>query len=184
MKKGGSSGGNTKTGLHFEEKVDLVQAFDNVVGYNVELQEKNIHSVFYTNHSFEKIEVGLIFKKRGLYTFLESKGIDWQTRIQKRLEPDKVFYNFLNQTIYIIEVKFQAISGSVDEKLQTCDFKRKQYVKLFESLNIDVEYVYIFSDWFNNPTYKDYFQYIKLEGCKYYFNEIPLNKLSLPYTDL
>ena len=39
MKKGGTSGGNTRTGLHFEEKVDLVQAFDNVDGYSI--QEKN-----------------------------------------------------------------------------------------------------------------------------------------------
>ena len=90
----------------------------------------------------------------------------------------------LNQTIYIVEVKHQQVTGSVDEKLQTCDFKRKQYVKLLDDLNIDVEYIYVFNDWFLKNEYKDVLQYIKLEGCKFYFNEIPLNKLSLPYTDI
>ena len=154
MKKGGTSGGNTRTGLHFEEKVDLVQAFDNVDGYSIQEKNDSLFGIIYDNQ-----EVGLIFKKHALY-------------------------NFLNQTIYIVEVKHQQVTGSVDEKLQTCDFKRKQYVKLLDGLNIDVEYIYVFNDWFLKDEYKDVLQYIKLEGCKFYFNEIPLNKLSLPYTDL
>ena len=179
MKKGGSSGANTKIGLHFEEKVDLVQAFDNVEGYSIQEQNDSLFGVLYDNQ-----EVGLIFKKHALYKFLADKNINWKERLQKKLLPDNVFYNFLNQTIYIIEVKHQQTPGSVDEKLQTCDFKRKQYVKLLDDLNIDVEYIYVFNDWFLKDEYKDVLQYIKLEGCKFYFNEIPLNKLSLPYTDV
>jgi hypothetical protein len=179
MKKGGTSGNSTQTGLHFEEKVDLVQAFENVEGYAIEEQNNSLFSVYYG----EK-EVGLIFKKHALYKFLEDKHIDWTSRLQKKLLPDNVFYNFLNQTIYIVEVKHQQTAGSVDEKLQTCDFKRKQYVKLLDGLNIDVEYIYVFNNWFLKDEYRDVLQYIKLEGCKFYFNEIPLNKLSLPYTDV
>ena len=71
-------------------------------------------------------------------------------------------------------------AGSVDEKLQTCDFKKKQYKKLLSQINIDVEYIYLLSDWFKKPEYKDVLDYIISVGCSYYFNYIPLDKLNLP----
>ena len=71
-------------------------------------------------------------------------------------------------------------TGSVDEKLQTCDFKKKQYKKLLSQINIDVEYIYLLSDWFKKPEYKDVLDYIISVGCSYYFNYIPLDKLNLP----
>ena len=42
-------------------------------------------------------------------------------------------------------MKYQEVTGSVDEKLQTCDFKKKQYKKLMAPFNIEVEYIYILS---------------------------------------
>lgn len=77
-------------------------------------------------------------------------------------------------------MKFQKVAGSVDEKLQTCDFKRKQYTKLMAPLNIEVEYIYILSDWFNTPAYKDTLDYVISAGCHYYFKYLPLHKLGLP----
>lgn len=82
--------------------------------------------------------------------------------------------------MYIIECKFQQVEGSVDEKLQTCDFKKKQYQKLMAKANIDVEYMYLLSDWFRKPKYKDVLDYIQSVRCQYYFEYIPLNKLGLP----
>jgi len=76
-------------------------------------------------------------------------------------------------------MKFQKVAGSVDEKLQTCDFKKKQYTKLMAPLNIDVEYIYILSDWFKHSAYKDTLNYIISVGCHYYFGVLPLNKLGL-----
>ena len=70
--------------------------------------------------------------------------------------------------------------GSGDEKLQTCDFKRKQYRKLLSRLNIEVEYVYILSDWFRDKKYKDVLDYIISVNCQYYFGYIPLQKLGFP----
>lgn len=52
----------------------------------------------------------------------------------------------IRETLFIIEVKYQQVKGSVDEKLQTCDFKRKRYLKLVMSLELKVEYVYVVSD--------------------------------------
>ena len=65
--------------------------------------------------------------------------------------------------------KFQNSDGSVDEKLATCDFKRREYLKLFSQLGYRVEYIFVFSDWFMDRKYKDVLEYIKNVGCHYYF---------------
>ena len=65
--------------------------------------------------------------------------------------------------------------------MQTCDFKLKQYKKLFSPLNKEVCYSYLLDkDWFKNPRYKDTLDYIISVGCKYYFNYIPLDAIGLP----
>ena len=81
-------------------------------------------------------------------------------------------------------MKFQGVAGSVDEKLQTCDFKVKQYRKLMAPLNIEVEYIYILNDWFKKHQYKDTLDYVIAVGCQYYFNYLPLQKLGLPVPDV
>ena len=45
--------------------------------------------------------------------------------------PDESFFNIKTNKLIIIEKKWQQIEGSVDEKLQTCDFKKKQYETKF-----------------------------------------------------
>lgn len=72
------------------------------------------------------------------------------------------------------------MAGSVDEKLQTCDFKNKQYNKLLAPLRISVKYVYILSDWFKKDVYKDVLRYVNSVGCHYFFYELPLDFLGLP----
>ena len=171
MITGGKGGSNTLTGLIFEGKVDLKTFLNQQHGYKVEGNH-----VFYLEE-----EVGQIFKKNELYSkFLKPRGIDWKNCISAKLLPDNGIYVIINNTIYIIEVKTQNVGGSVDEKLQTCDFKKKQYQKLFFPLNIEVKYIYILDDWFRNPRYKDVLDYIISVGCQYYFQYIPLQKLGLP----
>ena len=87
----------------------------------------------------------------------------------------------VNNTLFIIEIKFQNVAGSTDEKLQTCDFKIKQYRKLLSQLNVEVQYVYVLNKWFEKPEYKDVLDYIiSINGCSYYFEYLPLQKLGLP----
>ena len=185
MKLGGTGGANTSTGLDFENKVDIKDAIINLEGYSVEEIEwsrtstSKMYDVLFKNQ-----KIGMIFKQSALYGFLKDRGIDYKERLAAKLLPDNVFYNFLNQTIYIIEVKNQNGGGSVDEKLQTSDFKKKQYIKLFNGLDVDVEYIYVLADYFNQPKFKDVFFHIRLEGCKYYFEKVPLNKLNLPTKEL
>jgi len=170
MKAKGTGGANTKTGLVFEGKTDLSTFLNKQKGYKVTGE-----SVFYKNKL-----VARVFKKYSFYKFLDAEGIDWEILISKRLLPDDSIYVIINNTMFIIECKFQQSEGSVDEKLQTCDFKKKQYQKLLSQLNMEVEYIYLLSDWFKNPKYKDVLDYIISVRCSYYFGYVPLQKLGLP----
>lgn len=167
----GKGGGNTRTGLVFEGKTDLSTFLKSKTGYDV-----IDHDVFYNGD-----KVARIFKKHSFYkVFLKELNIDWKQHISKQLLPDDCIFVLLNNTLFIIECKFQQVAGSVDEKLQTCDFKRKQYQKLMSHANIDVEYIYLLSEWFKKPVYKDVLDYIVSVNCSYYFEYIPLTKLGLP----
>ncbi|RCK73585.1 MAG: hypothetical protein IGBAC_0033 [Ignavibacteriae bacterium] len=129
---------------------------------------------------FENKLVARCFRKYEFYKFLEENKIKWQNIISKRLLPDDSMLVIVRETLFIIEVKYQQVAGSVDEKLQTCDFKRKQYLKLVTPLGLKVEYVYVLSDWFRKPEYKDVLEYIQSVNCHYKFNELPLAWLGLP----
>lgn len=170
MISGGKGGGNTKTGLNFEKERDILELLKKTKGYSV------VGHIIYYN----KQEVARSYRKGSLYKFLASQGVNYSEILSKRLLPDEALYVVVNNTMYIIELKFQRVAGSVDEKLQTCDFKKKQYKRLFAPLNYEVEYVYILSDWFNKPEYKDVLTYITSVGCQYYFKYLPLQKLGLP----
>lgn len=174
MIKGGIGGGSTLTGLHFENERDLLKLLASKKGYQV--KDDEIGKAIY----FEGKLVANIYRKHDLYKFLDVKNIDWKAKISKKLLPDDALYVIVNNTLFIIELKFQNVAGSVDEKLQTCDFKRKQYQKLLAELNVEVEYIYVLSDWFKKPEYKDVLDYIISVNCQYYFDYIPLQKLGLP----
>lgn len=170
MIKNGKGGGNTKTGLIFEGETDLATFLSKQPSYSVD------DGVVY----YEGKKVARIFKKYGFYKLLAEKGVDWKKIISKRLLPDDSIYVIINNTLFIIECKYQQVNGSVDEKLQTCDFKRKEYQKLMAPLNIEVEYIYLLAEWFRNDKYKDVLDYIISVNCHYYFEYIPLAKLGLP----
>lgn len=167
-------GGGSQTnanGLKFEQETDLKDALSKITGYSV------VNNKLYFNNKI----IGILAGKHKLYKeLLEPKKIDYTKIISKQLLPDEAIYLNSKNTVFIIEKKFQNGSGSVDEKLQTCDFKKRQYTKLFKPLGIKVEYIYILNDWFNQQCYKDVLDYIKEKNCYYFFNEIPLNFLGLP----
>src|SRR3990167_1436532 len=108
MKKDGIGGGNTKTGINFEGRADFITLLDNLPDYSVKKAEIG-YEVFFKNKL-----VAQSFKKYDFYKYLDSKGIDWQKYISKRLLPDDAIYVILNNTLYILELKYQEVSGSVD----------------------------------------------------------------------
>lgn len=177
MKKGGKGGGNTKTGSAYEQRVDFQTALKKIDGYRLEF-EKNKAGVFVYFH--DQL-VARLFRKRNFYKFLEENGVDWKSIASSRLEPDEALLVIVRETLFIIEIKWQQRSGSTDEKLQTCDYKRKKYSRLVADLGLKVEFVYVLNDWFKHPRYRDTLDYVIASGCHYKFDEIPLSWLGLPY---
>ncbi|MAR97632.1 MAG: hypothetical protein CMP80_00585 [Formosa sp.] len=170
-RKPNTVGGGSKTnfnGLKFEARADLRDAI--IVHPVYDLRNDKV----YENGKV----VAKYYEKHSLYKeFLAPNGVDYKNYLSKKLLPDGAL--LVGKTVYIIEKKYQAGSGSVDEKLQTCDFKKKQYIKLFKPLNIKVEYYYVLNDWFRRPEYEDVFEYIESVGCKYFIEELPLEEVGL-----
>lgn len=176
MKTGGLGGTHTLTGLHFERKVDFQKILHNMPGYEIKkISGKEGMGVF-----FEGNLVARCFRKHDFYKFLSESKVDWKPLLSSKLVPDDALLVIVRETLFIIEVKYQQGQGSVDEKLQTCDFKRKKYLKLVSPLGLKMEYVYVLSDWFKQPRYKDVLDYIHSVNCHYKFNELPLSWLGLP----
>ncbi len=172
MIKNGKGGGNTRTGLIFEGKTDLSTFLSSQPHYHL----VGKHEIYYDDQ-----KVAEVYKKHDFYkVFLYNLNIDWKRYVSKQLLPDDSIFVLSNNILFIIECKHQQVAGSVDEKLQTCDFKKKQYKKLLAPANIDVEYVYLLDEWFKDKRYKDVLDYIHSVGCDYYFEYIPLARLGLP----
>lgn len=171
--KGGFGGANTNAnGLPFEHKTSLHTALE-LAGFEV-IEGKEFAIVLKNGK-----EIGASAPKQKLYKLLTNLEIEHENRLSKQLWPDEALFVHDSRTLFIIEKKYQEVSGSVDEKLQTCDFKRKQYVKLVAGGHLTVEYIYVLNDWFRDAVYTDVLEYIKSVGCHYYFNEIPLHTLGL-----
>ena len=166
-------GGGSKTnlnGLSFEGRTDLLTSIKNHPEFTIDSNQVYKNSVL----------VGEYYEKYNFYkNFLNPRGVDWKSINSKQYLPDSIFFNNNNQTLYVIEKKFQEGSGSVDEKLQTCDFKKKVYQKLVNKLGFKVEYYYLLNDWFNKEVYKDVFEYIHSVDCKYFIEYLPLKELGL-----
>src|SRR3989344_7449985 len=107
MMPGGKGGANTRTGIHFEKKTDLLEALGKCPGYSV--RDREILK--------DGKVVATICSKHQLYVFLKERGINYKDVISSKLLPDEALYVPNKKTMYIIEKKFQKTSGSVDEKL-------------------------------------------------------------------
>ena len=137
MIKNGKGGGNTKTGLVFEGKTDLGTFLSQQSGYRVVEEKENVvfnskkTVITVRNVYYKDKKVAELYKKLEFYkSFLKKLDINWEDYISKKLLPDDSIFVIIKNTVFIIECKHQQVSGSVDEKLQTCDFKKKQYKKL------------------------------------------------------
>ena len=165
-------GGGANTNIHgllFEQTTSLKEALINS-GYNI-----NVYAEVFDPYDLR----GYCLQKHDFNRFLENRNVNLNVNSQ-RLLPDDVFVNIKNHTVYIIEKKFQNSYGSVDEKLQTCSFKKWHYNRLTNQMGYSVEYIYVLNDWFStHDKYKDVLDWIQLQGCHYYFYSIPLNLLEL-----
>ncbi|MBE9195232.1 hypothetical protein IQ219_07905 [Synechocystis sp. LEGE 06083] len=182
MKEGGIGGASTATGLSFEKKVDFCSLIEKIPGYSIKnATDSRGKTKPWSAIYFEDKLVANSFKKNNFYKYLlYEHDIHWENFLSAKLLPDDALLVIIRETLFIIEVKFQQVQGSVDEKLQTCDFKRKQYLKLVSPIGLKVEYVYVLNDWFKQERYKDVLDYIHSVNCHYKFHELPLAWLGLP----
>ena len=182
MRKPNIYGGGSKTnknGLSFEGRTDFVNS----------LKENDNFTLKKVSNFKKTYEVYFKKKKQGYYTekhefynfFLNNERVEWKNKISKQYLPDAVFINKIKGIVFVIEKKFQARSGSVDEKLQTCDFKKKIFSKIISNCinNYKVKYFYLLNDWYEKKEYKDVKEYIKSVGCNYFINEINFDKLGI-----
>ena len=156
-------------GLHFEQTTSLNDALVNE-GFRLSQDGRVCNS--------KGVVLGYSKSKRAFIKFLEENGVDLSVNSDTLL-PDDAFINIINRTVYIIEKKFQSVAGSVDEKLQTCLYKKMQYEKLVSQMEYDIAYTYVLSDWFKQHKYYDVLSYIEYVGCSYFFNELPLRYLGI-----
>lgn len=166
MIKGGSGGANTTTGNIFESNKRVGKAI--CVNENFDL----VGNIIYCKG--EKIAENY-WDERGnsFNNYLKKNDIKQKDFISKSLRPDEVI--IIDDKIFIFEMKTQSVSGSVDEKLQTCEFKKKQYQKLLKPLNKTVIYSYVLDKYFNKKQYDDLFSFIEEKNCFYFFEEVPID---------
>lgn len=168
-------------GMKFEKKTDLATAVQ-AMGFRVERQyirskcKKYFFDVVYDNQG----RVGFFASKWAFYkTFLEPRGVIWKRYISKQFLPDEAFINERDNTVYVIEKKYQSQHGSTDEKLESCAFKLREYNRIVKPAGMDIQYTYLCNDWFKKPKYRDVIEYVRECGCGLFFNMLPLYALGL-----
>lgn len=96
---------------------------------------------------------------------LQSPGAKW-------LQPDVFVVNFGTQKAFVIEKKQQTQTGSVDEKLVTCDFKQVYYETVCNPLGLEVLLFWQLSEWFGHEknAYSFVFDYMQKKGSHIVIN--------------
>lgn len=139
MNKGNGAGGymTNKNGLLYETLSDLSEHLT-----ILKLQK-------FSQEIFFNIYPERIFVRTKQSNFLKYMNKFIDKTIEKGhgcKNPDECYIDLNLNNIFIIEKKFQQVSGSVCEKIQSPDFKIWQYSRMFPKFNII--YIYCLSEWF------------------------------------
>ncbi len=153
----GAGGANTNAnGLSYESNTDLSTEYIPII--------PNKESPTVSSHPFIKFKdsekVFICANKRDLYKIMSDMN-ELNTALTPASGckfPDEAYINMDDKHVYIIEKKFQQCSGSVDEKIQTGQFKQYHYRKMFP--NFQVSYIYCLSNWFKRSDYKSVLEYL------------------------
>ena len=136
----GAGGANTnKNGLPYEILTDLESEYEKVA-------TKNCKHTYDIRFHVDEDEIFIVTKQSSLFKVMDKHINKNVTKAHGCKNPDECFIHEKSKSIFIIEKKFQQISGSVCEKIQTSHFKKWQYSRTFPEYNI--HYVYCLSGWF------------------------------------
>lgn len=134
----GAGGKNTnKNGLPYEKLTELNTE------YNILLSSKLYNKIKF------KMNEDRIFISTKQSNFFKYMGKHINKNVKKAhgcKKPDECYIDKDKKIIFIIEKKFQQVSGSVCEKVQTPHMKVWQYNRTFTDWNI--VYIYCLSEWF------------------------------------
>lgn len=174
VKDGVGGATTTKNGNIFEELTDLSKALEEYQLNLVHVETRNPDVVVDQNGEV----VGYSCKKTKITSFLKNFNINMKDILSHGLVPDEALYIEKDKHMYIFEKKFQSCSGSTDEKLQTCVYKKEAWeAVLKDTVGIEVSYIYVLNDWFKQDRYKSVLDFIKRHGCDFSFNHIPLENI-------
>ena len=132
----GAGGSNTNgNGLPYEIKTDLSTHFKNLENGKIKFNE--------FDKEFIRCSKGeLFYKLKNDVDYNVKKGHGCKS-------PDECYIDEENKIVFDIEKKFQQVNGSVCEKIQTADFKRKNISKVLGN-KYKIVYIYCLSDWFKD----------------------------------
>jgi hypothetical protein len=103
-----------------------------------------------------------------------------QSLLSKNLLPDMAFFDYETRTIVIVEMKTQTSEGSVDEKLETVHFKRRQYLKFAKEIDFkDVKFNWALDSKFAESRYDDVKEYLDEMGSYFEVGSVSLDLLCL-----
>jgi len=184
MKKGGVGGAVTaKAGSDFEDVLfnELVKDMQSNGFFQVDIL-RGPTAPKYVKYSHEsRGEVEFFFKASVHKIFFEPRGVKSSDFFSARLEPDTAIYSPSTKTLTIIEKKQQNTTGSVAEKLQTCDYKMLYYTTLCKQIGVKVDLVWQLGPYFEKQQdgLRSVFEYMKSKGSRYFFGHIPVSELKI-----
>jgi hypothetical protein len=171
----GAGGKNTViNGSSFEKKTSIEnklfeKKFEKIIlnkqskyGYYFEYVKQNTKIIYLTQNGFK-----IYFKK--------------MFNIDVYKQPDEAFIIFNNDkiNIKILEKKNQNVEGSVEDKLKTGNFIRREYIKMFKTIkNINkIEYAFCISKFLqdkflsNQVKYNNMLEILAEDNIKLFFGE-------------
>jgi hypothetical protein len=140
----GAGGKNTnKNGLTFEKKISVISEID----IHSSSEPGKYFEFTFKNDKDENYKY-IAASQNGFFKYMnEKKEINNDIKPAHGCKkPDECIIDENAKTIYIIEKKFQQVSGSVCEKIQTVHFKKTHYQKRIP--NYKIHYIYCLSKWF------------------------------------
>jgi hypothetical protein len=174
-----SAGGGANTNEHgLNNETHVIQGVLHSVLSSFSLIEENGN--IYANKDGSRLCIGSTYRKKSFYNFINAH---FPQKISMNpgnhhlcvsrdiwphnFEPD--FVLVLGGNVNIFEIKYQAGSGSVDEKIQTGPYKKREY-EILLSPTFGVNYIFLLNDWFNQNGYRNVIQYNIENGCQCFFN--------------
>ena len=166
-KGNGAGGSNTnKNGLSYEKLTNLNTE------YIILNKNKYSKRIKFTNSDKKFI----LSCKSNFFKYME-KNIDKTIpKAHGCKQPDECYIDEENKIIFILEMKFQQVGGSVCEKIQTPDFKKWQYNRTF--LEYEIVYIYCLSDWFKLNCQAE-IEYLKYKNIPYFWGSDKNYKLNI-----